>query len=55
MSSGHVVRERFKISLTYYGHILFGKMVQVTDVKAAKTISPVLMGMSVKQKLEKWI
>ena len=30
-------------------------MVGVTNIKAAQTITPVLMGMSVKKELEKWI
>jgi len=52
---GHVVRDRYEIGLTFYGNVLFGKLVRVTNVNAAKTIDPVLMALSPEEELSEYI
>ena len=52
---GHVNRDRSQISLTYYGDLLVGRMIHITDIKGAQTSSPLLMRMSAESEINDWI
>ena len=43
ISFGHVKKDRAEINLTYFGDLLIGRMVHITDVTGAQTQHPVLM------------
>ena len=55
MSFQYVSKHRYKIGLTKYGNILFGKTVRVTDVVAAKEEFPIIMKQTVQEELDQWL
>jgi hypothetical protein len=52
VSFKHVPKPRYKITLTFFGQVLIGKMIQITDIRAAQTIPPFIMKATVLDKLE---
>jgi hypothetical protein len=55
VSFKHVVKDRYEITLSYYGLVQVGKMIRVPDVTAAKEIVPILMQRTVLEELESFI
>ena len=51
----HVVKHRYEIGLCFFGNIHIGTAFRVTDVKAAKMESPVLMHRSVQAEMQNYI
>jgi hypothetical protein len=52
VSFEHVSKPRYAIGLTYFEHILIGKMVRIIDITAAKTIPPFTKKPTVLSELE---
>jgi hypothetical protein len=55
ISSGHVQKDRSEISLTYYGDLLVGRMIHITDIEGAQTKVPILMRMTAESEIADWI
>jgi hypothetical protein len=55
VSFEHIKRPCFEICLTYFGNVLIGKLINVTDVAAAKIHSPILMKQTTQSELADWI
>jgi hypothetical protein len=52
VSFEHVKKQRTEIGFTYFGNVLIGKMVRVTDNTAAQQQKPILMRMTALAELE---
>jgi hypothetical protein len=55
ISFGHVSKDRTEVNLTYYGDLLVGRQVHITDIEGAQTKHPKLMKMTAEDEIADWI
>jgi hypothetical protein len=55
MSFGHVIKDRCEVSVTYFGNVVVGRQVRITDISGAQTRDPILMKLTAKSELADWI